>query len=715
MTRPMALLKRWRLAAALLVAATLLGSYPMVSADPVAPAPRDRQIALTVSWILQKEHLSKHAFDDEIAHRALTQFLRALDPMKLYFYQSDVDGFMERKDDVLKVKQGDVALAYDIFKTYLQRIDERVQTVDELLTQQFDFTRDEEIVTDRDALEYPKNQAEAQDRWRKRIKYDLLLLQADRIDEKNGNGKKKPSANAEPEKSPEEQAKADIDRLKKRYHTIASQRHQIDSDELLEYYLTSLSNAFDPHSSYMSPTTEENFRIQMALQLEGIGAALRQQDGETTVERLVPGGPAEKGKELKVGDKIVGVGQGVDGQIQDVVEMKLDQVVKQIRGKRGTIVRLEVLSGKEKKTIQITRDRVEMKDSEARAKVFEAGRKPDGTPYKIGVLDLPSFYMDMAGARNGQADYKNATSDVRKILEQFNRQGVDSLVLDLRRNGGGSLPEAISLTGLFIDEGPMVQVKNPDGRVTPHRDDDGGTAVWKKPMIVLISRFSASASEILAGAIQDYKRGLIVGDHSSHGKGTVQSLNDLAELLWGNRYGNKLGSLKITMQQFYRPNGDSTQLRGVLSDIEIPSLTTHYEGISESDLDYAVPFDQIAPQKFRAYDMVDKPLIERLKQASTTRVGQSSDFQQVLKRIARYQDMKERKRVTLNAEKYLAERAEWNADQEEEKKFEEMQEDGNGEIKRDYYLDEALAISVDYLGALRQPSGAPVQAVQAAK
>jgi carboxyl-terminal processing protease len=698
----------------------LTGLYPLVSAELNAPSQRDRSIALGVSTLLKKEHLTKHPLDEEIMHRCVTQFLRTLDPMKQYFLQSDVDQFMARQKEVAKVEQGDVRLAYDILKLYLQRVDERVALVDVLLKEKHDFTVDEELITDRDVLQYPKTEAEAQDRWRKRIKYDLLVLRADRLDDKrDGKSKSKDKAKekeaTEPEKTPEEQAKADFDRLTRRYHTLRSQRHQIDADELLELYLTALAHSFDPHSDYMSPEAQKNFEIQMGLQLEGIGAALRQQDGETTVERLVPGGPAEKEGRLKAGDKIIGVGQGADGAMQDVVEMKLNNVVQLIRGKRGTVVRLEVISGKDKKVIQITRDRVEMKDSEARSKIFQAGKKPDGKPYQIGVVDLPSFYMDMRGARLGQEGIKTATADVRRLLDDFNRRGVDALVLDLRRNGGGSLPEAINLTGLFIDEGPVVQVKGADGRIAAHMDDDGGTAVWKKPMMVLISRFSASASEILAGAIQDYRRGLIVGDRSTHGKGTVQNLNDLGEALLGTRFGlTKYGSLKMTIQQFYRPNGDSTQLRGVVADVELPSITTHIEGISEGDLDYAIPFDQIDPQRIRPYDMVTKSLVERLSQASASRVKSSTDFQQILKRIARYEEVKKRKVVTLNEKKYLAERAEWNADKEEEKKFEELQDTGN-EIKRDYYLDECLAIAADYLGAVGQPRDRSAQSVRSAR
>ncbi len=394
--------------------------------------------------------------------------------------------------------------------------------------------------------------------------------------------------------------------------------------------------------------------------------------------------------------------------------MKLSDVVKLIRGPRGTVVRLEVVSrgSKERKIVKIVREKIELKDSEARSKVFEASQKPDGKPYRIGVIDLPSFYMDMAGARQGLPNFKSTTRDVRRILDDFTKQGVDALVLDLRRNGGGSLQEAISLTGLFVGGGPIVQVKEADGHVIPYNDTQNGMA-WKGPMVVLISKFSASASEILAGAIQDYRRGLVLGDHSTHGKGTVQSLTDLSELLFHSSNGQNLGSLKITMQQFYRPNGDSTQRRGVLADLELPSLTTHYEGIAEADLDYALPFEQIAAQPFRPFSLAGKAIVDSLKQLSTARIGKSSDFQREQKLIARYEEQKRRKRVSLNEQKYLEERREMNADKEEEKKLEEMADNRNTEIKRDYYLDEVLAITGDYVGLLAQPQGQSLQAVQA--
>ena len=661
-----------------LILSPLATSAPNTS-ELTEPSARDRQITLAVVSLLGREHLSTHELDDEISQRAFQNFLKVLDPMKVYFYQSDIDAFRNyenRLDDM--ARRGDISFAYLVFKTFLERVDERVATIDELLAMDHDFTVDEQMVVDRDEARYAVTAEEARERWRKRIKYDLLVLMAD-----------------------DTEGKEAVERLRRRYHSFASRMHQTDGDELLEMYLTSLTMAYDPHTSYMSPDTLENFEIMMRLNLEGVGASLQSDDGYTVVKKIIPGGAADRQGDLKVEDRIVGVGQGDDGEIVDVVDMKLSDVVDLIRGKRGTVVRLEVTpaDSPSRKVIRIVRDRIELTDSEAKGKVFEVGRRPDnGQPYKIGVIDLPSFYMDMAGARLGLPDFKSTTRDVRNILEGFKADGVDAVVLDLRRNGGGSLTEAISLTGLFIPEGPVVQVKDSEGRVQPYHNLDPSMA-WKGPLVVVVSKFSASASEILAGAIQDYGRGLVIGDHATHGKGTVQSLMDLGQQLFRIPNAPAMGALKVTMQQFYRPNGDSTQKRGVLSDVEIPSLITHLD-VGEDDLDFPVEFDQIAAQQFKRFSYVDPVVCEMLRRRSEERCSQSEDFAKVQKNITRYKEQKSRKFVTLNKEKFLAERAELNAEKEQQKQLEELNGgDESLEIKRDYYLDEALAITVDFLNS----------------
>lgn len=688
MTRSMITAARRHWLGTMLIVLVLTGLCPLSSgtplrAEPVAPTARDRQIALTVASLLRRDHLLKHPIDDEVSQRCLKSFLKMLDPMKLYFVQSDVDEFTRHENDLDDwLRQGNVSYAYTIFGTFLRRIDERVKLVDELLAMPHDFTVDEEMLIDRKSAQYAKDEAEVRDRWRKRIKFDLLMLKADK-DKIEGQ--------------------AAIDKLARRYHSFSKRMHQTDGEELLEMYLTAMTTSFDPHTSYMSPRTLENFEIMMRLNLEGIGAALKSEDGYTIVDKIIPGGAAEKEGHLKVADRIVGVGQGTDGPIEDVVDMKLSDVVDKIRGKKGTIVRLNATAGATgaPRIIQITRAKIDLKDSEAQSKVFPVGQKPNGTPYQIGVIDLPSFYMDMNGAKLGLPDYRSTTRDVHKILNKFNQEGVDAVILDLRRNGGGSLQEAINLTGLFTGEGPVVQVKDSEGRVQPYDDNEPGP-VWKGPLVVLISKFSASASEILAGAIQDYHRGLIVGDHSTHGKGTVQSLVDLGHALFRVPNPTPMGALKITMQQFYRPNGDSTQKRGVLADIELPALTTHLD-VAEADLDYPVAFDQVRPVEFKKFNMTNKATVDRLAALSLQRTSASPDFQKVVKNIARYKAQKDRKYVTLNEKKFMEERAEINADKEEEKQIEKMSDSSAAGIERNYYLNEAMALTVDYLQLFAQP------------
>jgi carboxyl-terminal processing protease len=609
-----------------------------------------------------------------------------LDPRKVFFSQADVDGFMEYRDqlDDMALK-GDTSFAYQVFHRFLERINERVKLVDELLPQIQDFNNDEEMVTDPDVISYAKNDAEMRDRWSKRLKYDLLDLMSDKKLE----------------------GKPAQEKISKRYHQLAKRMAQTDHDELLEMYLTAMTTAYDPHTTYMSADTLMNFEIQMRLNLEGIGAALEAPEGETVVKKIIPGGAAAKDGRLKSDDRIVGVGQGSEGPIEDVSEMKLNEVVKRIRGHQGTTVRLKVIpkGETEAKVYAIIRQQIELTDSEARSVILEAGKKADGSPYKVGVINLPSFYMDMSGAKSGRDDFKSTTRDVARLLKDFNAQKVDAVVIDLRHNGGGSLTESINLTGLFIDTGPVVQVKDIDGTKQQYEDTERGLA-WTGPLVVLTSKFSASASEIFAGAIQDYKRGLIVGDTSTHGKGTVQSLLDLGQKLFrGLPNAPQLGALKITIQQFYRPDGDSTQSRGVLADVPLPSISSQLD-VGESSLDYALKFDHVDALKHPRYNLVDNRLIEQLKNTSAARRKDSKDFQKVTRDIARFNEQKEKKRISLNKDKFLADKAELSAEKQEEKELEEQNDPNRPVVKRDYYFNEVLAITADYVSMLSGPHAA---------
>ena len=647
-------------------------------ADLQAPSANDRMVTKIVTTLMKRDHLSKHPLDDEISRRGLDLFIKSLDGMKLYFLQSDIDEFNQKRNDLDDmVLSGDVSFAYTIFNRLLKRIDERVATAKTLLGGEFDLTADETMITDPDKLTFAANAEEAKARWTKRLKYDILVLKND--------------------KSNKEDVKQ---RLIRRYEYFAKRMHQTDSNELLEMYLTAITSSFDPHSNYMAPVSAENFNIVMGLQLEGIGAQLRVNDGYTVIDKLIPGGAADKQGQIKAGDRIVSVRQDGEDKFVDVENMKLNDVVKMIRGRAGTIVHLGVMpeGGGELKQVKITRAKIELKDQEARGKIFEEGKKADGSPFKVGVINLPSFYMDMEGARQGEENYKSCTRDTRKIIEEFNKQGADALVLDLRKNGGGSLTEASALTGLFIESGPVLQVKDPDGRVQQYDDTDRGIA-WKGPLVVMISKFSASASEILAGAIQDYHRGLIVGDSSTHGKGTVQTMMDLGPQMFRVANPPDLGSLKLTVQQFYRPNGDSTQQRGVLADLLLPSITDHMD-VSEADLDYPVAFDKVPASQFHRFDTVTPNVVSALKELSSARMQKSADFAKLQKNIQRYEEQKAKKEVPLSEKKFLARRAELDADEEEEKIAEEHNNGTTEVIKRTYYENEVIAITLDYLRLL---------------
>lgn len=644
---------------------------------------RDRNIITIVTGLLDQQHLLRRNLDDEISRRTFQTFVKQLDPMKVYFYQSDIDEFSQNRETLDdQARKGSITFAYTVFNRFLQRLDERVAIIPELLAMDHDFTVKEELVTDPDVATYPTTPAEAKERWRKRIKYDLLMLKDEEVEEQEA-----------------------YDRLTRRYTSYSKRMKQYKADDLLEIYLSALTTSYDPHTTYMSPTSLENFNIQMKLNLDGIGAALSLQDGYTVVSRIIPGGAADKQGELQPEDRITSVGQNETGEMVDVVDMRLNDVVQLIRGKAGSIVRLGVISKGNSKEVRIVRDRIELKDSEARGEIitsesFNGAKKANGSPFRIGVVKLPSFYMDMKAARLGFANYKSTTRDVRRLINDFKRQGIDAVVLDLRFNGGGSLTEAINLTGLFIDTGPVVQVKDPANNVQKYDDVDPGT-VWDGPLAVVTNKFSASASEILAGAVQDYKRGIVIGDRTTHGKGTVQSLLDLSEKLFPNvPRAPKLGALKITMQQFYLPNGDSTQKRGVIADIPLPSTTSEMD-IGEADLDYAVNFDKVPIAPHTVYGWVKPDILAELKARSTKRIGGNEDYVKEMQRIERYKEQKERESVSLNEEEFFARRKELNAEKEDEETFKEIDSGDEKVIDvEDFYDQEILNITLDYVNLL---------------
>jgi carboxyl-terminal processing protease len=646
-------------------------------AAPAEATAQDRRIARLIASLVPRYHISSTGLDDEISQRALDLYIERFDSMKLYFYQSDIDEFHQSRDKIDDmVKEGDLSLAYKVFNRFTQRVDERVAVAMELLDSEFDFSKEEYIIVDADAAEYAKNPAEAKERWRRQIKYALLDL---RDDETVG-----------------EEAR---DLLRRRYQRYARRFKGYDNDDLLEAFLTSVTSAFDPHSTYMAPSTLEDFNISMGLKLQGIGAALREKDGQTVVMQIIPGGAAFNDKRLQPDDVIVSVGQGEAGPMVDIVEMPLQDVVAMIRGNAGTVVRLGVKQGGkgDTKIYKLTRAAVELEESAARGKVIEH-KGPDGKVRKLGFINLPSFYMDMQAARENRTDFRSSTRDVRRILMDFKSQGVDGVVIDLSRNGGGSLTEAINLTGLFINRGPVVQVKDSDGQIQQYNDEEIGT-VWNGPLVVLTSKFSASASEIFAGAIKDYNRGIIVGDPATHGKGTVQTLMDLGQRLFLNQREN-YGALKVTLQQFYLPDGASTQRDGVKADIVLPSLTQKMD-VSESDLKYALETDRIDGARHDIYSLVPKDLLEQLRKNSDQRVNADEEFVDLMRRVELFVKQKEEDRVPLEETAFMQRRKELDAREEEEQ--EELEQQTDQEVYRDtFYNREVLNIASDYIEGLRR-------------
>lgn len=645
-----------------------------------APTANDRMIARMIANLMPREHVLAVGLNDELSKRAFKLFTESLDPLKLYFYQSDIDEFAASEkmiDDM--VSQGDLSLAYKVFERFVQRVDERVAVANELLEGEFDFTKNEFIVIDPEAASYASNTDEARDRWRKQIKYALLDLKDE--------GKVGEEA---------------IDTLRRRYKRYAKRWRKTDRDALVEMYLTAVTMGYDPHSTYMSPGSLEDFRIMMSLNLDGIGAQLREKDGVTEITRVIPGGAAAKHGKLMTDDVIVSVGQGDEGPMLDVVEMPLNDVVDKIRGKAGTTVRLGVKKGGVGEVVvyKIVRDRIELDEQAARGKVIEhEGTGPESGKLKIGYINLPSFYLDMQNAQRGATDFRSSTRDVQVILDDFKKQGVDGIVLDLSKNGGGSLTEAINLTGLFIDRGPVVQVKNADGSVQQYSDDTRGTS-WDGPLVVLTSKFSASASEILAGAIRDYRRGIVVGDPTTHGKGTVQTLMDLGEKLFrNNRF--KLGALKVTLQQFYLPDGESTQLLGVPADVLLPSITSHMD-VGEGDLKFALEHDTVKSAKHVLYNMVPAGLIETIRKNSMERVKSDEEFTDLLRRVAIYVKQKEQNTVSLNEEEFMARRKELDSEKEEEEEALEAALSGKEIYRDNFYNKEVMNIVHDYVEGLRR-------------
>ncbi len=663
-----------------------LGARQLCSSDQV-----DQETARLVSQMIPRFHLSQSAIDDRISGMLVDGYVKQLDPQKLYFLQADIDAFNQSRstlDDA--VKEGNVDFAYRVFDVFKQRVTTQCELAHQLIDTEHDFTVDEEMIADPDDRQWAKAQEELNERWRKWIKRELLEF---RLDDKTA-----------------EEARTD---LHKRYRNIKLMRiDQQKPIDTLEIYLTELAKCFDPHSSYMSPNTWEDFEISFRLSLDGIGASLRSDDGYTIVHEIVAGGAADKDGRLKPDDKILGVGQET-GDIVDIYEMKLTDVVRMIRGQKGTIVRLRVkpAAGGDTQVYALTRQKIELNDQAVRGEIIETQDRI-GRTGRIGVIHVPSFYRDFEGAQGG-GTFKSASADMARVLQDFTKSGgVDCVVIDLRSNGGGALSEAIEMSGHFIDQGPVVQVKDERGNIKALDDEIPGV-LYSGPLVVVCNRLAASASEIFAGVIKDYRRGIIVGDTTTHGKGTVQNLMDVAPAqVFRIFQPTERGKLKLTIQQFYRVNGDSTQNLGVRSDVVLPSLLDHAD-LGESFLEHALPFDQIKPARYSSGRFVNPELVAALQHGSEDRVGRQEDFQELQEVIARYLERKNRKTITLNEAAARAERRAETEDAESEALMGEEEGPGSSADKevfpKNFYNDELLQVSVDYVAALRNPATASKQ------
>ncbi|PVZ70453.1 carboxy terminal-processing peptidase [Pelagibaculum spongiae] len=614
----------------LLLAAVIFSSLPVLSqAKPLdiddwvsdlKPNQRYSQSSREVLQLLRRNHFVNFDLDDKLSQQAFDAYIKSLDGSRSYFHQNDIKQLSAWRSELdNQLSRGKLEPAFEIFNRYRRRVAERLIFSIDLLENQFDkidFKKDESLVIDRSEAPWVANKSELQDIWRKLIKNDILSLKL--------SGKK----NSEiPEL------------LTKRYKNQLKNNKQYRSDDVFGTFINAVTQSVDPHTSYMSPRQSEQFDISMSRSLEGIGAVLQKDNEFTKVIRLVTGGPADKAGELKPGDKIIAVGQGNDGKLIDVIGWRLDDVVQLIRGKRNTIVSLQVTGSdttQPPKQINITRKKVELADQIAKKKIITV-TGDDNQQYKIGVIDVPTFYHDFEAYRKGDPNYRSTTRDVRRLLNELKKEKVDGLIVDLRNNGGGSLNEANSLTGLFIPKGPTVQIKTENGRVEQLQDNDRNEIAWRNGMAVLVNRLSASASEIFAGAIQDYNRGLIIGGQT-FGKGTVQRLEPLKS--------GTLGRLKLTNAKFYRISGDSTQHRGVLPDIAFPSLFDKTE-VGESSLPYALPWDRINHLYYIKQPPL-KPLYSLLNKKHESRVNDDPDFQYVVNFIEYDHKQRNRKVLSLN-------------------------------------------------------------------
>lgn len=648
----------------------------------ILPEPKHKAETRLVTNILTRYHYKKFSLNDSLSSVIFDEFINNLDNGKNYFLLSDIKEFEKyrhRIDDLLLTE--DIDFFFDVFNKYVQRVKERVEYANKVLENELDFSSDDYFIIKRDSLDWFKTKEELDADWLRRIKNDALIY---RLNDKDWDFIKTT--------------------LQRRYNNLLKFLLQNNADDVYQLAMNSFAESIDPHTNYFSPVTSDNFKIDMSLSLEGIGARLQTEDDYTKIFEIIPGGPADKSKELKPDDRIIAVAQGDDGEFEDVIGWRLNDVVRKIRGEKGTVVRLLIIPAGESlnskpKEVRLVREKVKIEDQAAKSKMIEL--EHNGKKYKIGVIEIPKFYTDFEARRTGE-DGKSTTKDVKKLIDELKVQGMDGLIIDLRNNGGGALNEAVELTGLFIDYGPVVQVRNSMNIIEVNSDTDS-SIYYDGPLAVLINRFSASASEIFSSAIQDYGRGIIVGENS-FGKGTVQNLIDL-NMMSSNR-NDKYGQVKLTVAKFYRINGETTQKYGAKPDIEFPSYFSPDE-FGESMQKSALQPDRINAVSFKKVGDISKVLSE-LKKRHEERSKSDPEFEYILNQIEEYKASRNQKRISLNEQIRKKEQEEL-----EEKKFRleneyrakkglPLLEKGDKsssikDIEKEYPLNETGRIVIDYL------------------
>ncbi len=631
----------------ILLSVASLAAASVPSSEPISlkPSMEQRFASNLATKFLTNWHYKDTRLNDSLSSDIFDGYLELLDPNRSYFLTTDIVAFQRfRKGLDDSLRHSDLSPAYEIFNVYADRVRQRVLFAREQLQGEHDFTIDEYYEYDRSESPWAATADELDDIWRKRVKNDYLRLKL--------TGKEHDNI---------------VKTLNERYQSIDRRISELKSEDIFQYFMNAFAQAIEPHTAYLSPRSSENFEISMKLSLEGIGALLGRETEYTSIQSIVPGGPADKDGRLQTGDRLLAVGQGRDGKLVDVIGWRVDDVVDLIRGPKDTVVRLEVLpedAGVDgpSKVIDIVRNEVKLEEQAAKSEIIEIPRD-DADPVKIGVIDLPVFYLDFNGRATNRPDYRSSTRDVRRLIEDLKAEGVEGIVVDLRHNGGGSLLEATTLTGLFIDRGPVVQVRNSSGRISTEEDSEPGMA-WDGPLAVLVNRYSASASEIFAAAIQDYGRGLIIGE-TTFGKGTVQSLLDLDD--YATSDSPSLGQLKITMAQFFRVNGGSTQNRGVVPDINFPSAGDP-DDYGERSLDHALPWTRIDPAEYSRTGNLDQ-LAAVTDFRYQDRIREDQEFAWLVADINEYNADRHNRRVSLNESVRRQEMAEQEAKREERKKL----------------------------------------------